>query len=706
MLKRFKLAVPLLMAAQAAFAVSFNSPSVLAANGSAFAVGDFDGNGEPDIAVTNLNPSGTPSTVTIWLRQRGEALQPVGSYSVGPNPAAVVAADFNGDGKLDLAVVNSGPNNAGANTVSILLGNGDGTFQPQMQFAVGSYPISEVVADFNGDGYPDLAVSNLDSGTISILLGNGDGTFQPAVNYPVPGAGPLATGDFNGDGNPDLVLGTDTMIVILLNNGDAIFQTGFSAKLGPYVYSIAVADFNGDGKLDLAATVYDSNTVDILLGNGDGTFRFPPTFAYAAGTRPDSVAVADINGDGIVDLVVGDRTRPGSVLFGNGDGTFQPRITVPMPQQCVQVTTAAFQHKGAQDVVAMGDGVVWIAFNNGHGVFQTPQFYDVVGAPSTPAVGDFNGDGKLDLAIAGDVDGEVSILLGNGKGGFRPAVDYPAGNQPNSVAVGDFNGDGKQDLAITDHYAGSVLILLGNGDGSFQPPVSYSVGVYPLELAVADFNHDGKLDIAVANSASNTVSVLLGKGDGTFFPSVSYAAGTSPQGITVGDFNHDGNLDLAVADFGTGTSAGVSILLGNGEGTFTSGATYVVGLYASDIVTADFNGDGNLDLAVESGAALSILMGNGDGTFQPPVDYVGGAGYTVALGDFNGDGKLDLATGAAYFSSVLLGNGDGTFQPSVSFAAAGGAIAAGDFNRDGRPDLAVSTNEPFSSMTVLLNTTR
>jgi uncharacterized protein YuzE len=695
-------AVVLLLAVQAAHAVTFNSPWVLPSSGAAFAVGDFNGDGQPDVAIANLNPSGTPSTVTIWLRQKGATLQLAGAYAVGPNPAAVAAADFNGDGKLDLAVVNSGPNNAGANAVSILLGNGDGTFQPQMLFPVGSYPISEAVADFNGDGFLDLAVSNLDSGTVSILLGNGDGTFQPAANYPAGGAGPVAAGDFNGDGKPDLAVGVDSSLVILLNNGNAVFHAGFHADLGPYVDGIAVADFNGDGKLDLAATVYHSNKVAVLLGNGDGTFQTPVD--YSVGMQPNSIAVADMNGDGFADLVVADYRRPGSILLGKGDGTFQPSTTLPMPQQCLQVTTAAFQHQGIQDVVALGAGVVWIVFNNGHAAFQAPQHFDVAGAPSVPAVGDFNGDGNPDLAIAGAA--EVSILLGDGHGGFQPAVDYPAGTQPYAVAVGDFNHDGKQDLALPDHCTGSLLIFLGNGDGTFQPAVSYPVGgVYPSALAVADFNHDGNLDVAVTNSASYTVSVLLGKGDGTFLPPATFAAGTSPDGIAVGDFNNDGNPDLAVADFGTGTSAGLSILLGNGKGGFTSGATYNFGIYAGGVVTADFNGDGHLDLAVETEAALSILLGNGDGTFQPPVDYIAGAGYTLALGDFNGDGTLDLATGADYFSSVLLGHGDGTFQAPVSFAASGGRVAVADFNRDGKPDLAVSTNNGSASVAILLNTT-
>jgi len=227
------------------------------------------------------------------------------------------------------------------------------------------------------------------------------------------------------------------------------------------------------------------------------------------------------------------------------------------------------------------------------------------------AVGDFNGDGKLDLVVVNSFSNNVSVLLGNGDGTFQTALDFDTGVAPWSVAVGDFNGDGKLDLAVTNATIGNVSILLGNGDGTFQPAVNYGAGPLPGSVVVGDFNGDGKLDLAVANqSAGNTgpsmVSVLLGNGDGTFQPAVEYVAGsdTDSSSVALGDFNGDGNLDLAVANNG-GTNR-ASILLGNGDGTFQSAVDYAGG--SSLLAVGDFNGDGRLDMAVVDGASSTVSV--------------------------------------------------------------------------------------------------
>jgi hypothetical protein len=328
--------------------------------------------------------------------------------------------------------------------------------------------------------------------------------------------------------------------------------------------------------------------------------------------------------------------------------------------------------------------------------------------PDSAAVGDFNGDGKLDLAVANYGSDNVSILLGNGDGTFQAAVNYGAGEFPESVAVGDFRGDGKLDLVVANQGSNNVSILLGNGDGTFQAAVNYGVGSSPTSVAVGDFNGDGKLDLVVANSFSNNGSILLGNGDGTFQAAVNYGAGLTLFSVAVGDFNGDGKLDLAVA------GSDVSILLGNGDGTFKTAVQYVAGLEPNSLAVADFNGDGKLDLAVANYESnnVSILLGKGDGTFQAAVDYgIGTENYpatpgSVAVGDFNGDGKLDLVVAGVESDgvsvvSVLLGNGDGTFQAAVNYGAgAQTSVAVGDFNGDGRLDLAfpVMLQTPLASL--------
>ena len=292
---------------------------------------------------------------------------------------------------------------------------------------------------------------------------------------------------------------------------------------------------------------------------------------------------------------------------------------------------------------------------------SAPRGFDAGSGPQSVAVGDFNGDGKPDLAVVNSYSNNVSILLGNGDGTFQIHVDYPTGAQPGSVAIGDFNGDGKLDLAVVNSYSNNVSVLLGNGNGTFQPAVSYGTGsgTGPAFVAVGDFNRDGKLDLAVANSNSSNVSVLLGNGDGTFQTAVNYDVGGAPTSIAVGDFNHDGKLDLAVAVPVPGPSTYVSVLLGNGDGTFQTAVNYNAPYAPDAVAVGDFNGDGNLDLVVGNRSSnISVFLGNGDGTFRTAVNY--SAGYnpsSVAVGDFNNDGTLDLAvanSGSSTTATVLL----------------------------------------------------
>lgn len=304
--------------------------------------------------------------------------------------------------------------------------------------------------------------------------------------------------------------------------------------------------------------------------------------------------------------------------------------------------------------------------------------------PISLAAGDFNRDGKQDLVVTSSGSNRIGVLIGNGDGTFKPPVQYDAGNGPQSVAVGDFNSDGKLDVAVAN-YSGTVSILLGNGDGTFQGPANYATGNASSSVAVGDFNRDGKLDLVVTNSGAangvSSVSVLLGNGDGTFRAATNYSAGLGAYSVAVGDFNRDGKLDLAVASFGSGT---VSILLGKGDGTFQTGPSYATGGPTS-VAVGDFNGDGILDFVVanlgsnQGFGTLSAFLGAGDGTFHLAGNFgVGSNPYAVAVGDFSGDGTLDLAVanyggyGNAPSVSILLGNGNGTFQPAFDYSVESG----------------------------------
>jgi hypothetical protein len=367
------------------------------------------------------------------------------------------------------------------------------------------------------------------------------------------------------------------------------------------------------------------------------------------------------------------------------------------------VAVGDFNGDGIPDL-AVADwysGTVSVLLGKGDGAFQAAPSFAAGSGPSSVAVGDFNGDGILDLAVASYYSG-VSVLLGQGDGTFLPAVNYPAGIYPHAVAVGDFNGDGIPDLAVANSGSNNVSVLLGKGDGTFLPAVNYPAGIHPYSVAVGDFNGDGKPDLAVANNDypyPGTVSVLLGQGDGTFLPAQAFPAGSWPASVAVGDFNGDGILDLAVAN-SIQFNGTVSVLLGQGDGTFLPAQAFPAGFQPSAVAVGDFNGDGKLDLVLNNG---KLLLGNADGTFQAPISY-GPGGFAVAVGDFNGDAKPDLAVVAGTVR-VLLGKGGGAFQTSnVSYVAGSypTAVAVGDFNGDGFPDLAVA-NVGSNNVSILLN---
>jgi len=647
-------------------------------------------------------------------------------YPTGTSPQAVAVGDFNGDGKPDVAVVNGN-----ANTVSVLLGNGDGTFQAKTDFATGSTPRGIVVGHFTSSGNLDLAVTNFASNTVSVLLGNGDGTFQAKIDTAV-GSGPIgiAVSDFNNDGNSDLVVTNSTdpagTVSVLLGQGNGSFSTQVAYAVNSTPVSVAVGDFNGDGVMDLvvANNNTNANVVTVLLGNANGTFGAKASLPV--GSDPVSVAVADFNNDLKLDIVVADQQgNTVSVVLGNGDGTFQSHVEYFTAASPNGIVVGDFNGDGKLDLaVSAGNGnTVSILWGMGDGTFVGQVNAGSGDIPLALASGDFNGDGKLDLVTANSGRNSVSVILNNGNETFQARSDYPAGAGPFSVAAADFTSSGILDLAVVNTGSTStVSILLGNGsgqgNGTFQGPGHFNTGhgSNPYAVATGDFNGDGIQDMVVANYATNTIGYMQGVGDGTFLPPVTTAVGSGPAAIVVADFNGDGKLDLAVANF---NSNNVSILLGNGNGTFQAAMNYAVGNGPIALAAGTLKGSGTpIDLVVvnESDNTISVLVGKGDGTFPQVVGPyatqtpAGGNPTGVVIGDFNKDGNLDLAVAdfIAQEVSVFLGNGDGTFQTATTYPAGANpsSIVMADFNGDGNLDLATtstpSPSNPGNLVTLLL----
>jgi hypothetical protein len=528
-------------------------------------VGDLTGDGLPEIVSANC----ADNTITIYVNDGSGGFGPTGTYydaAMNPTtgsfayvyPAAVTIADVDGDGFGDVVCSNSGPNNltAGSSDVTILLGNRDGTVQsPTQGYTAGGYTTgAAIVADFNGDGLADIIVPD-DFYSLTYMKGYGDGTFRAAVDYYSPTSDngqpfgiDIATGDFNGDGLPDVVIGNccdaAVGITVFLSRPDGSLQPGVNYGSGGALEYVAVADLDGDGVLDIAATDFGSGVVQIFNGNkntggvGDGTFTVGNSYPTGAGVPgPQGIVVSDFDQDGHPDLAVAN-------LLGN-----------------------------------LGVSNLGILLNDKQGGFQPVVNYTTCSGATQVAAADLDGDGFPDLVAPLPACTGMVVFHNDGTGNFQPLGDFGVGHNPAQVAVGDVNGDGVPDLVITmdDFLNGhGIAVALGKNDGTFQPvnipayPSTLQANHYnplPSYIKLVDLDGDGKLDLVYTNSNFGTVGVMYGKGDinGTFYDPVEYPTGQFSFGLAVADVNGDGAVDVVTASDDT---SAVTVLLNNsGSGT-------------------------------------------------------------------------------------------------------------------------------------------
>ena len=667
--------------------------------------GDFNHDGNLDFAAMWL--LGGPVQVGVYLGD-GQGHFPFNnSYSIGTTlTRSLAAADVNGDGKLDLIAPD--PSNS---AVAVLYGNGDGTFQNAVDFPAAvagvTAPTGVAVGDFNKDTKPDIVVASSTGccplgGGISVLLNSGAGSFLPPVLYSNPSgvdAGQVAIADLNADGQLDVAetsMGGQN-VAVFLSNGDGTFQNAKNFTVY-WPSSLAIGNLNGDKKPELVVTSYYDGTVWMLLNKGGGIFQV--SSVYSSDWSARSIALADFNRDQKLDFVTGNSNGQFVTLgLGNGDGTFRDSLHYnESGAWTTGIAVADFNVDGNPDVIQAGGGTgvgLSLMLGTSHGMLGAPTFIDLGGSPySTVAfvlAGDVNGDGKPDI-VSSTAEGYgnpygVVVMLGLGPGQSATYNTSPS-SYPAYGLLADVNRDGRLDI-LTSNFDASLSVLLNTGHGSYGAPIVVpGVTADASWMAVGDFNLDGKPDLVLSDWGAVKTVLLLGNGDGTFQSPTVINSSLRPTGAAiVGDYNKDGKLDLAILAYDSGGTMG--ILLGNGNGTFSTGATYYfipqdgyhAGQFLPSGTAADLNADGNLDIAI----APSVPAYQVCGGYRCAEQYMG--------------------------ALVFLGNGDSTFVQQSGWLAGvyPAYLGVGDFNRDGMADLAyVSNNLNYgqTSVTILQNATQ
>ncbi|CAF4960860.1 unnamed protein product, partial [Rotaria sp. Silwood1] len=648
-------------------------------------------------------------------------------------------------------------------------GSSTPTFSAKTDFITGTGPYAIAIGDLNGDGLPDVAATNYDATSVSVFFnttpsGNATPTFSAKTDF-TTGTNPASISfcDFNGDGKPDIVIanyGSNTVSVLFNTTTSGSATPTFSAKTdfttGTGPYSVAMGDFNGDGKKDIATANYDGASTSIFLNTttpGSATPTFSAKTDFTAGTNPASVAIRDLNGDGVPDLAVANYGSNSVSVFFNtttpnaSTPTFSANTDFATESGPYAVALGDFNCDGRPDMAATNytTNKISVYFNITTPGASAPAFssasnYTVGTAPSSVTFCDLNGDGKPDMSAGNETTNNVSVFMNTMTLGVTPVSfsgrsDYTAGTAPRYISTGDFNGDGKPDLVDANSTSNSVSIFLntttpGASSPSFSPKTDFTTGTTPQSVVIGDFNGDGKPDLVTANNGALSVSVLLntttpGASTPTFSAKTDFTTGSLPRGVSIGDFNGDGKPDLAVAN---NTATSVSVFLnttttGASTPTFSAKTDFTAGTNPVSASIGDFNGDGKLDLAVVNNGSTSVSVflntttpGASIPTFSSKTDFTTATQPNMgSVGDFNGDGKPDLVIANAFTGvvSVLLntttpGASTPSFSAKTDFTTAGlsNLVSICDLNGDGKQDM-VSANSGagINSVSVLLNTT-
>jgi hypothetical protein len=631
------------------------------------------------------------------------------AHQTGLAPYEAAVADMDGDGDLDVVTVDLHDQEIGR--VSVSLNDGAGDFAAPALVTAGPGAAWLAVGDLNLDGRPDVVVSNSqaqDSKAATVYMNNGSGGLV-SPHFLTAGAASqpegIEIGDWNGDGKPDVALALMMMgqVKVFWGDGTGFFPTSTPVATGTTPRDLAAGDFNGDSQLDFVITDVDGARVFYRNGSGFVGGAYQDNFPQGC----DHVAAGDFNEDGKTDFVT---TGQSLTLFLNA-GADWIRHFSPTGENAVGLATGDLDADGNLDVAAalyLG-GAVSVYYGDGLGNFPARQDWGVGLAPNHVALGDLNGDGKTDMVAPSSQlsQHDFQVLLNGGKRTFLGRRDFDVIGDATGFAVADFDHDGNQDVIVSVYQSNNdnLKLIRGSSDGTMKDPVLVQAfgNNMPTNVIAADFNEDGWMDAAASIfSPGNSMRVFINNGQGGFLPSVVYPAGGNPGSLAAGDLNGDGHLDVVVVNSSMNDND-ISVFIGLGNGTFLPQYQVPTLVAPSDVVLADFDKDGDLDVLVTHGVSTAVILfvNNGQGGLAPVTLPIGVIQGTPSVADLNADGWPDVAltTGLA---SMLLNDGNGGFTLQQGTTIASGGVGVADFDHDGDTDM-VATDFYRSLASVLLN---
>ena len=661
---------------------------------------DFDGDGQVDLASVTL----VDHDLSLFAGSGDGQFALASIQGIGQSPIDIAAGDLDGDGDIDLAVT------TGVGFVTILRNEGEFTFTPTTTFSPNT-PHGIALGDVDEDGDLDAVASTWFPGGVNVHLNVGNGPFAAATSYPASASAcaDVLLLDVDHDGHLDAVVCTSAGVDVLPGDGRGAFGAPVSYGIGQGTTQLAAGELNGDGWPDIVALRPDIYGVTGLRSDGSGGFLPPVSFSSSLVYQPQAVAMADLDGNGADDILLGSDERI-AVAYGNGFGGLKDLRLFDSGVGTRAVVPVDFDADGKLDVVAANTSAHTLASlrGDGEGGLVTADLVASTTSVAVVAAGDLDEDGDIDLAAAGSAF--VTTLANDGDGGFTLGAGTATQPDQTSAVVRDFDGDGHLDLLTTNYSAQRAVLHRGDGHGGFLPPSAVSLPA-PVGVAAGDVDGDGDVDAVVTSFGSlvpdsGKVHVLLNDGSGAFTP-VTYSAGVLPRSPALVDLDGDLDLDLLWV-IGNATASSVARMLNDGAGGFSALATTAYPS-ASALAAGDVDEDGDVDVVAVANQlhTRATLLNDGHGGLGAPIvaptlDYPG----FVAVADVDCDGHLDVVVDSSFSGgfAVHRGDGSGGFGGAELFmtGAQADGLVIGDFDADGHAD--VASVHPGTGVHVLLGT--